>query len=434
MYTCVSFGPSVVEISEGPKNHRAMKICLLCYRGKPNCGGQGVYIYYLSRELQNLGHEVHVISGPPYPVVEEGITLHKLDSLLLYDRPERFPRDFPWRHPTPLNLYEYLNVCFGLFPEPYTFSMRAFRKLRQLQRIHKFDIVHDNQGLGYGMLLIKHLLKIPVVATIHHPITVDRDTDIATAPNLRWRIRLRLWYSFLRMQKYVARRMDRVITVSHNSADDLVKAFGIDRNKMEVVHNGTDHNLFKPCPETVRKANSIITVNSGDSPIKGADYLLQALTMLRDGPSQPKLTIVGRIAPESRNLRLVKEYGVEDMVTFTGRIDNEELVSLYSSSEIAVVPSLYEGFGFPATEAMACGTPVIASRAGSLPEVVGEDNEAGISVPPANAVALAEAIKRLLADDSLRKEMGLAGRRRVEDHFNWRRAAEDTIRVYEELL
>jgi len=411
-----------------------MKICLLCYRGKPNCGGQGVYIYYLSRELQNLGHEVHVISGPPYPVVEEGIILHKLDSLLLYDRPERFPKDFPWRNPTPLNLYEYGNVCFGLFPEPYTFSMRAFRKLRQLQKIHKFDVVHDNQGLGYGMLLIKHLLKIPVVATIHHPITVDRNMDIAAAPNLRWRIRLRLWYSFLRMQKLVARRMDRVITVSHNSANDLVEVFGIDRRKMKVVHNGTDQELFKPCTATGKAPNSIITVNSGDSPIKGADYLLKALTMLRDGPSQPKLTIVGRIAPESRNLRLVKEYGVEDMVTFTGRIDDDELVSLYSSSEIAVVPSLYEGFGFPATEAMACGTPVIASRAGSLPEVVGEDNEAGISVPPANAEALAGAIKNLLGNDAMRKEMGKAGRKRVEDHFNWRRAAEETVQVYEELL
>ncbi len=410
-----------------------MKICLLCYRGKPNCGGQGVYIYYLSRELQDLGHEVHVVSGPPYPIVEKGVTLHKLDSLMLYDRLERFPNDFPWKNPTPLNLYEYASVCLGLFPEPLTFSIRALMRLRQLHKKHKFDIIHDNQGLGHGMLLLKPLLKIPVVATIHHPVTVDKDMDMAATTSLRWKWRLIRWYSFIGMQKKVARRMDRVITVSHNSEDDIVEAFKIDRNKMRVVHNGTDIDLFKPC-NVPKIPNSILTVNSGDSPIKGADYLLQAIKMLRNGASSPRLTIVGRNAPEGRNARLVKELGIEDMVTFTGRIEEDELVTLYSSSEVAVVPSLYEGFGFPAAEAMACGTPVIASRAGALPEVVGENNEAGISVPPADSKAIANAIKKLLDNKQLRQKMGEAGVRRVEDHFNWRRAAEDTVKVYEELL
>ncbi len=417
----------------GPKKFQPMKICLLCYRGKPNCGGQGVYIYYLSRELQNLGHEVHVVSGPPYPIVEEGITLHKLDSLMLYDRLERFPKDFPWTNPTPLNLYEYACVCLGLFPEPYTFSIRALMKLYQLHKKHKFDIIHDNQGLGHGMLLMKPLLKIPVVATIHHPVTVDRDMDLAATTSWRWKWRLMRWYSFIGMQKFVSKRMDRVITVSHSSAKDINKAFGIPMDKMRVVHNGTDIDLFKPC-NVPKTPNSILTVNSGDSPIKGADYLLQALKMLRNGASSPRLTIVGRNTPEGRNTRMVKELGIEDMVTFTGRIEEDELVNLYSSSEVAVVPSLYEGFGFPAAEAMACGTPVIASRAGALPEVVGENNEAGISVPPADSKALASAIKKLLADEVLRKEMGQAGIKRVEEHFNWRRATEDTIKVYEELL
>jgi len=411
-----------------------MKICLLCYRGKPNCGGQGVYIYYLSRELRALGHEVHVISGPPYPIVEDGIELHKLDSLMLYDRLERFPKDFPWTNPTPLNLYEYGSVCLGLFPEPLTFSIRALMRLRRLHKEHRFDIIHDNQGLGHGMLLMKPFLKVPVVATIHHPVTVDRDMDMAATTSWRWKWRLMRWYSFIGMQKFVSRRMDRVITVSHNSARDIARAFGVPEDKMRVVHNGTDRDLFRPCPDVRKKPNSIVTVNSGDSPIKGADYLLQALKMLRNGASSPHLTIVGNAMPEGRNARLVRELGLEDMVTFTGRIEDNELVALYSSSELAVVPSLYEGFGFPAAEAMACGTPVIASRAGALPEVVGEGNEAGISVPPADSKALASAIRQLLDDDDLRRRMGEAGRKRVEEHFNWRRAAEDTVRVYEELL
>ena len=225
-----------------------------------------------------------------------------------------------------------------------------------------------------------------------------------------------------------------MITVSRSSEEDIVNAFRIDRSKVRVVHNGTDRDLFKPNLNVSKEPNSIITVNSGDSPIKGADYLLQALKMLRNGASQPHLTIVGRIAPESRNMRIVRELGLEDMVTFTGRIDDDELVTLYASSEVAVVPSLYEGFGFPAAEAMACGTPVVASLAGALPEVVGENNEAGISVPPADSKALAEAINELLANEVLRKEMGEAGIKRVKEHFNWKRAAEDTVKVYEELL
>ncbi|MFO8010531.1 MAG: glycosyltransferase family 4 protein [Dehalococcoidia bacterium] len=409
-----------------------MKICLLCYRGKPNCGGQGVYIYYLSRELASLGHEVHVISGPPYPVVEKGVTLHKVSSLTLYDLDTRFPKNLP-RKPTPLNIYEYGAVCLGLFPEPFTFSVRAFMKLRELQRHHKFDIIHDNQGLGYGMLLMKRFLRVPVVATIHHPITVDRDTDIAAAPNWRRRFRLKLWYSFLGMQGFLSRRMDRVITVSHSSAIDIERAFRVPAEKIRVVHNGTDGNLFKPNMDVKKEPHSIITVNSGDSPIKGAIYLLQALQMLRNG-TQPKLTIVGCAEPEGRNVKMVREYGLEDVVTFTGRIDDDELVARYSASEVAVVPSLYEGFGFPAAEAMACGVPVIASRAGALPEVMGEDSKTGLSVPPADAQALAVAIKHLLDDDHLRKKMGEAGRKRVEEYFNWRRAAEQTVKVYEELL
>ena len=410
-----------------------MKICLLCYRGKPNCGGQGVYIYYLSRELADLGHEVHVISGPPYPVVEDNITLHKLDSLNLYDSPDRFPKDFPWRNPSPLNLYEYGCVALGLFPEPMTFSIRAFQKIRELQAIHKFDVIHDNQGLGHGMLLMKHLLKIPVVATIHHPVTVDRDMDLAAAPSWRWRWRLKRWYSFIGMQSFVAKRMDRVVTVSKKSAEDISRDFGVPMSKMRVVYNGTDGNLFKQNDNVKKEPNSLITVNSGDSPIKGVEYLLKAMKLLRNG-LVPKLTIVGCAVPGGRNFSMVQEYGLEDIVTFTGRIDDDELVARYTSSEIAVVPSLYEGFRFPATEAMACGIPVIASNAGALPELLGPDSKVGISVPPADPEALAAAIKQLMHDEDARKTMGAAGRKRVEDHFNWRTAAEQTVAVYQELL
>jgi len=128
---------------------------------------------------------------------------------------------------------------------------------------------------------------------------------------------------------------------------------------------------------------------------------------------------------------MLEKFGVDGLVSFTGRLTKDELARQYSRAEIAVVPSLYEGFGLPASEAMACGVPVIASSGGALPEVVGN---AGILVPPGEPEPLAEAIKRLLKDKQLQRELGEAGRKRVQQEFNWEQAANKTVKVYQELL
>ena len=168
--------------------------------------------------------------------------------------------------------------------------------------------------------------------------------------------------------------------------------------------------------------------------MKGLLYLLRALQLLRN-EIEVKLTVVGRISADSQQASsLVEEYGLKDRVTFRGRISTEELVKHYSAAEIAVVPSLYEGFGFPAAEAMSCNVPLIATKAGALPEVAGKDGEVGILVPPADPDALAAAIKRLLSDELLRRKMGEAGRKRVERNFTWEKAAKRILEVYQELM
>jgi len=408
-----------------------MEICLLTYRGNPYCGGQGIYVYYLARELCNLGHEVQVMSGPPYPKCAEGIKSHRLKSLNLYESQDSLLANF-LRVGNPIDFYEFMGVCLGTFPEPFTFSLRAYRKIRKLLTDHKFDIIHDNQGLGYGLLLMKRL-KIPVVATIHHPIPIDRDLEIAQAKSLREKFRLKRWYSFCTMQRRVSKRMDRVITVSQSSADAIERSLKVPRNRLRVVYNGIDIELFKRDGSVVKQPNSLILINSGEQSIKGVPYLLKALHLLRDG-TEVKLTVVGSPNPDGQYLKLVKEYGLEDIVTFTGRVTMEELVKHYLASEVCVVPSLYEGFGFPAAEAMSCQLPVITTKAGALPEVVGQDGDTGIVVPPADPDALAAAIRCLLSDESLRRKMGEAGRKRVERNFTWEQAAKKTLEVYEEVL
>lgn len=408
-----------------------MRICLLSYRGNPYSGGQGIYIYYLSRELRDLGHEVHVISGPPYPEVVDGITLHKLESLNLYESLNTFWQDLR-RVRNPLRFYEFLMVCLGTLPEMLTFSIRAYNRIRALQPTLKFDVIHDNQCLAYGLLLMKRL-NIPVVATIHHPIHIDRQIELAQAKSLREKWRLWRWFSFIGMQRRVSPRLDRIITVSRTSAGDIQRYFKVPEKLLRVVLNGIDIDFFHGDGQMPREPNSLIMVSSGNGHTKGLPYLLQALHKLRN-ETGIRLTVVGNGNPEAEPATLVREYGLEDTVSFTGKIKREELARLYATAEIAVVPSLHEGFGFPAAEAMSSRLPIVSTMAGALPEVVGKNGSAGILVPPRDADALATALKRLLADKQLGRNMGEAGRKRVVENFSWRQAARQTVQVYEELL
>ena len=409
-----------------------MKICLLCNRGNMYCGGQGVYLYYLSSELQLLGHEVDIIVGPPYPQVPEGIAVHKVENLNFYDAGDDFlPAQNPFRVFTPLNLYELAATRLWMFPEMLAFSIRAYLKLRQLLAEHRFDIIHDNQTLAYGILLMKSF-GIPIVATVHHPLPIDRKADIAQARDFRERLGRVMFYPFF-MQHLVSRRMDRVITVSRSSAEETKCAFGIPEAKLRVVHNGIDTTVFKKVEGLRKEPNSLIVVANTRDRKKGILYLLQAVRLLKED-LPVKLTIVDDPDPEEGFAPyLVRKYSLEDSVSFTGRLTTPELVEHYSRAEIAVTASTYEGFGLPAAEAMACSTPVVATTAGALPEVV-EDGVTGILVPPADSYALAGAIKLLLADEALRRKMGEAGRKRVERHFSWEQAAKRTLAVYEEVL
>ncbi len=414
-----------------------LRICLLCYRGNPYSGGQGIYIHYLSRELQALGHEVHVIAGPPYPEVVEGVTIHKLESLNLYESPATSWQSLA-RVNTPLRLYEFLAVSLGTFPEPFTFSIRAYYRLRSLMAEQPFDIIHDNQCLGYGLLLMKRL-GAPVVATIHHPIHIDRSIEFLQAKD-RWdKFRLWRWFSFIPMQQSVAAQIERVITVSESSAEHIRTMFRIPGESLRVVFNGVDVDFFDNSGHVSREPHRLLMVSSGNGHTKGLRYLFEAVRQLRDeaeylGETPLRLTVVGNDHPEAEAARLTREFDLDDIVTLTGHVERQKLANLYSASEIAVVPSLHEGFGFPAAEAMSSRLPVVSTTAGALPEIVGSDGDAGLLVPPADPVALAAALRRLLNDEPLRRGMGERGRKRVVDRFSWRQAALNTLAVYRELV
>ena len=414
-----------------------MKICLLCYRGNMYCGGQGIYLYYLSRELRRMGHEVDVMVGPPYPVIDDGIRVHKLESLNLYDRKAEGRKTFlppadPMRIFNLLNLYELVATAVGTFPEMVTFSIRAYQLVRRLLPHHRYDIIHDNQGLAYGLLSIK-TLGLPVIATIHHPLPIDAKADIAQAPNI-WRKAKQILFYPPVMQGIVARRLDGVITDSQSSARDVGRIFRVPQSKMRIAYPGVDTSVFRRVNEQREEPGRLIMVGRTDDRKKGIMYLLQALKLLKEDNVDIKLTLVDRVnAGDSLALGLIRRYGLEGMVTFSGRLSTEQLVREYSASQVAVTPSIYEGFGLPAAEAMACEVPVIATTAGGLPEVV-KEGETGILVPPQDPHALAGAIKRLLEDEPLRRRMGNNGRTRVERCFSWEVATRQVLQVYEEVI
>lgn len=405
-------------------------------------GGQGVYTSQVTRELARLGHDVHLVVGPPWPQTDPAVTVHRVPSYSVYRLLETGRMWFygrSWqRFFHPLNFYELATSRFGQFSVMSAFSWRAYMAWRELQPRYRFDIVHDVQSLGYGSLML-HASGMPVVANIHHPLSIDRANQVRQAGTVGLKMRKVMFYPFF-MQEVVARRMDRIITGSYNSRASVQDAFALRDDQIMAIHDGVDTSVFRPM-ELRRRSNNLLYVGNSDDRNKGARYLIEAAGMLRDRGIDFHLTFVDRPGAETAP-RMVHALGLDDRVTFVnreraerglGRLSDGELARVYNEAEILVSPSLYEGFGLPAAEASACGTPVIATTAGALPEVIAA-GETGVLVPPGDAGVLADAIASLLADPDRRRRMGAAGVERINAQFSWRVCAQRTAALYEDVL
>ena len=404
--------------------NRRLKICLLSYRSNPRSGGQGVYIKFLSKALADLGHQVDVISSEPFPELDSRVKLIKIFGLNLFEKENhvtalRFKHLFSFT-----DFFEWLSMLTGGFAEPYTFGRRVLKYLKRNNS--NYDIIHDNQSLCYALISLKKK-GWPVIATIHHPISLD--LKIAIEHEKRWRYKLLInrWHYFLRMQKDVARKIDQVVTVSVSSKNDIAKDFEVARENIAVVYNGVDTEIFRPLPQIERTSETIMTTTSSDSPLKGLTFLLKAVAELTEEFQNLHLNILGRVNDGGTAARLIKELKLDTKVSFFSDISTSEIVELYARAACAVVPSLYEGFGFPAGEAMACEVPVVSTNGGALPEVVGE---AGLIVEAGDHGALTKSIAYLLRNPDLRGEYGKKGRNRMIQKFSWYRCATQMESIY----
>jgi glycosyltransferase involved in cell wall biosynthesis len=407
-----------------------LRVAFLAYRGKPHVGGQGVYTRHLTKALVDLGHHVEVLGGQPFPVLDERVPLVELPSLDIYN--DHFPMRMPglWELKSFGDWVEVTTFSTGTFPEPLAFSVRAFQHLRN--RVNEFDLVQDNQCLGYGLLGIERL-GLPVLATIHHPITVDRRLEMEHAESAWQRFSKGRWYAFTKMQTRVASRMTRVLTVSQNSNKDIHADHKVPLDRMNVVPVGVDQNVFRPLPDVEPVKGRLITTASADVTMKGLRYLLEAVAKLRT-ERHIELVVIGRLKEGGPSARTIDELGLRDAVTFVTGVPEERIIELYSEAEVAVVPSLYEGFSLPAIEAMSCGVALVATTGGALPEVVGKDGETALVVEPGDSDALAAKIREALDNPELRARVGTAGRQRVIDRWTWRHTAVGTVEQYRALL
>lgn len=402
---------------------KKLKIAFLSYRSKPFSGGQGIYVKYLSKAIHDLGHEIHVFSGPPYPDLDPEIKLVKIPSLGLYEKNSKFYGVNPTQLLNPLNLFEWLSVNSGGFPEPYTFGKRIKKVIKQ--NFNEYDVIHDNQSLAYELLFFQK--KKPLITTIHHPISMDLAYQLQSTNDIFLKLLMRRWHSFLVMQKFVAKRLNKIVVPSNSSMDDIKNEFHVNENKMERVMNGIDLKVFYPDSKIQKIPFKLVTVASADVPLKGLDYLLKALSDLVKVYPDISLSVIGEQKKGGHTERLIKKLNLEKRVNFFSNLTQEELRTTYCRAELAIIPSLYEGFGFAAIEAMACGVPLISTSGGALPEVI---KDAGIIIPPKNVKEIYNSIDLLLSSPGRAKDLAEKALKRANSKFSWEAIAKKLEKVY----
>ena len=402
-----------------------MRIGLLSYRSNQFSGGQGIYVKHLSHGLVKLGHEVDVISGPPYPDLHHSINLIKVPSLNLFDLDDqqRF-RSFKFEYLRNFtDLVEWTGVLSGGFPEPYTFGRRVKDLFEREDK--KYDVIHDNQSLCHALLSLQK--ETPLVTTIHHPISQDHRLELEAASNLKQKWSTNRWHSFLRMQKKVAPSLNRIICPSHQSKKDVMKEFRVKEGNIDVVLNGIDIEGFTRDKNIKVKPYRIITTASADVPLKGLKFLIEAMPAIIQTIPEAHLIVIGKAKKEGKILKKISSLNLQGKISFHSGLSQVELVSLYSSSQISVIPSLYEGFGFGAGEAMSCELPLISTSSGGLKEVIGQD---AVEIESSSSEAIASAVKELFADEEKQHSLSRLGRKRMENEFNWMKAAKGYEEIY----
>ena len=401
-----------------------LNIAICSYRSAPFGGGQGIFVFELSKALNNLGHNVDVISGPPYPNLNNSIKLIKSPGLNLFSTfnfQERLKIFLEKKNKSADDWYEFISALFGGFPELKTFGNRAQIILKE----SSYDVVIDNQSLSYGMIEVQK--KIPLIEIIHHPITKDYRYEIQFSKGIIQKISKWRWFSFLKMQKRVSLKLKVISTPSHNSKKDIANDFGVLERNISVIPNGIDFKSFTPMQDIKRVPGQIITTASADVPLKGLDFTLHAISRLKIDYPELKLVIIGAPRPGGHTERLIKRLQIDQNILYRSNLTRHEIAVEYAKSNVAIVSSLYEGFGFPVGEAMSCAIPLIATNVASIPEITQSFAEL---IPAESTDAIELAIRNIFTNPKKNQSRADAGRMHIIENFNWQKIG----KLYEDLI
>ena len=404
--------------------NQKLNIAISSYRSAPFGGGQGIFIYELSKALQDLGHKVDIISGPPYPNLEPKINLIKSPGLDLFSTFVFKDRISLLRNKKNKSLddwYEFFSALLGGFPEIKTFGGR----LKGLLHDSSYDVLIDNQSISFGILEIQE--NFPVLEIIHHPITKDYKYDIEFSKGIMQKISKWRWFSFLKMQKKVAPNLKAICTPSLNSKNDIVNDFNVSDSKISVIPNGIDFSVFSPKKNIPRVLGQIITTASADVPLKGLDFTLKAIANLIKDYPYIRLIVIGAPRAGGHTERLIQKLKIEAHVAYKTNLTKEEIAIEYANSNIAIVSSLYEGFGFPVGEAMACSIPLIATNVASIPEITSNFAEL---IPSCDSKSIEDSIRNILSNPAKYQNRANKGRKHIIDNFDWKKIAKS----YENLI
>ena len=229
------------------------------------------------------------------------------------------------------------------------------------------------------------------------------------------------------MQKKVSQKLKVFSTPSHNSKKDIANDFGVPEGDISVIPNGIDYLSFTPLKDVKRVPGQIITTASADVPLKGLDFTLHAVARLKEEYPQLRLVIIGASRSGGHTERLIKRLQIEENISYRSNLTRHEIAVEYAKSNLAIVSSLYEGFGFPVGEAMACAIPLIATNVASIPEITQSFAEL---IPAESTDAIELAIKNIFTNPETNQLRADAGRTHIIENFDWQKIA----MLYEDLI
>jgi glycogen synthase len=385
-----------------------VRILVLSWEYPPRVvGGLGRHVAAITRAMAAQGHEVHVVTrdhpDAPSDEMVEGVHVVRVDEA------------------PPVIAFD------DLVPWVLAFNNRVQAAAARLATSVPFDVVHAHDWLvAYAAAGIKDAFGLPLVATMHAT-EVGRHQGWLPGPMNRLIHQVEWWLT------YEARR---VIVCSRYMRDHVIDTFALPPDKVDVVPNGVDLDAFSLPDAEVADFRARLAPDGAPLVLfagrleyeKGVQTVLHALDLVERAVGPVRLLIAGAGTYSDELARLVAELGLSERVRFTGFLEDHDLRLHYAAADVAVTPSIYEPFGLVAAEAMACGTPVVASDTGGLRELVADGH--GLTFPPQDAESLAARIVEVLTDPTLARRLVERGRQRVVQRHDWREVARVTLDVH----